>query len=253
MSSQQQQQQEPKSNPKGTKQNTRSPSISTHLAMVELKQKILTSLSKLSDRDTHQIAIEDLQTTIQNLSPEALPMLLNSLYDAVSSDLKPSAHKDSLCLLAFTCAAHPDSSSAHLTKIIGHVIKRLKDSDSAVRDACRDAIGSLSNLYLKHPAGNNESVVGLFVRPLFEAMGEQNKVVQSGAAMCMAKMVECAAEPPVSAFQKLCPRICRLLNNPNFLNKASLLPVVASLSQVIAFAMCIVFNCGNFEYRVRFN
>ena len=33
--------QEPKSNPKATKQNTRSPSISTHLAMVELKQKIL--------------------------------------------------------------------------------------------------------------------------------------------------------------------------------------------------------------------
>ena len=87
------------------------------------------------------------------------------------------------------------------------------------------------------------------MRPLFEAMGEQNKVVQSGAAMCMAKMVECAAEPPVSAFQKLCPRICRLLNNPNFLNKASLLPVVASLSQVIAFAMCIVFNCCNFELK----
>ena len=33
--------QKPKSNPKATKQNTRSPSISTHLAMVELKQKIL--------------------------------------------------------------------------------------------------------------------------------------------------------------------------------------------------------------------
>ena len=33
--------QEPKSNPKATKQNTRSPSILTHLAMVELKQKIL--------------------------------------------------------------------------------------------------------------------------------------------------------------------------------------------------------------------
>lgn len=75
--------------------------------------------------------------------------------------------------------------------------------------------------------------MGLFVRPLFEAMGEQNKGVQSGAAMCMAKMVECAAEPPpVSAFQKLCPRIYRLLNNPNFLAKASLLAVVSSLSQV---------------------
>ena len=56
------------------------------------------------------------------------------------------------------------------------------------------------------------------------AMGEQNKVVQSGAAMCMVKMVEYAAKPPVSTFQKLCPKICRLLNNPNFLYKASLCP-----------------------------
>ncbi|GLT72636.1 hypothetical protein SLA2020_445500 [Shorea laevis] len=213
--------QEPKSSSKAAKpstQSSRSSSVSSHLAMVELKQKILTSLAKLSDRDTHQIAMDDLQATVNSLSSDALPMLLNSLYDAVSSDPKPSARKDSLRLLALTCAAHPDPASAHLTKIISHITKRLKDNDSGVRDACRDAIGSLSGLYLKN-SGHGD--------------GEQNKGVQSGAAMCMAKMVECAAEPPpVSAFQKLCPRIYRLLNNPNFLAKASLLAVVSSLSQV---------------------
>ncbi|TYG72063.1 hypothetical protein ES288_D05G449800v1 [Gossypium darwinii] len=67
-------------------------------------------------------------------------------------------------------------------------------------------------------------------------MGEQNKGVQSGASTCMAKMVECASDPPLPAFQKLCPRICKLLNNQNFMAKASLLPVVASLSQVGAIA-----------------
>lgn len=75
-------------------------------------------------------------------------------------------------------------------------------------------------------------MVSLFVKPLFEAMIEQNKGVQSGAAMCLAKMVECASDPPVGAFQKLCSRVCKLLNNPNFLAKAALLPVVGSLSQV---------------------
>ncbi|KAG6634584.1 microtubule-associated protein TORTIFOLIA1 isoform X1 [Carya illinoinensis] len=234
--------QEPKSSSKPIKssisQSSRSSSISSHMAMVELKQKILTSLSKLSDRDTHQIAMEDLQSTILSLSPDALPMLLNSLYDTISSDPKPAARKDSLSLLALTCATHPVPASPHLTKIIAHVVKRLKDNDSGVRDACRDAIGSLSALYINNSTGNgNDSVVGLFVRPFFEAMAEQNKGVQSGAAMCMAKMVECASEPPpIPAFQKLCPRICRLLNNPNFLAKASLLPVIASLSQVGAIA-----------------
>jgi hypothetical protein len=99
--------------------------------MVELKQKILTSLAKLSNHDTHQIAMDDLQAIVNSLYSNALPMLFNSLYDAVSFDPKPSAHKDSLCLLTLTCAAHPDLASAHLTKIISHITKRLKDNDSS--------------------------------------------------------------------------------------------------------------------------
>lgn len=114
-----------------------------------------------------------------------------------------------------------------LKYLIVDIHRRLKDSDSGVRDACRDAIGALSAQYLK-----NEGVVGLFVKPLFEAMGEQNKAVQSGAAMCMSRMVECAADPPVAAFQKMCPRISKLLHNPNFLAKGALLTVVSSLSRV---------------------
>lgn len=197
--------------------------------MIELKQKILTSLSKLADRDTHQIAVEDLESTIETLSPEALPMLLNCLYES-SNDPKAGVKKESLRLLSLTCQLHSDFTSTHLTKIIAHIVKRLKDSDSAVKDACRDAIGALSAQFLK--GGGDGSVVGLFVKPLFEAMGEQNKGVQSGAALCMAKVVECASSPPLSSFQKLCPRICKLLNNPNYLAKASLLSVLSSLSQV---------------------
>ncbi|XP_015577145.2 microtubule-associated protein TORTIFOLIA1 isoform X1 [Ricinus communis] len=242
--------------------NSRSSSLSTHLAMVELKQRIITSLSKLADRDTHQIAIEDLHSITQSISPEALPMLLNSLYDSLSdsSNAKPSVKKESLHLLSLTCQSHRDLTLPHLTKIISHIVKRLKDSDSSVKDACGDAIGVLSTLYLKSGNGNGGggeggggdnnavgSMVGLFVRPLFEAMGEQNKGVQSGAAVCMAKMVDSAAmeandgarngsNVPTGAFQKLCPRICKLLNGQNFQAKAALLGVVTSLAQVGAIA-----------------
>ncbi|VFQ82546.1 unnamed protein product [Cuscuta campestris] len=221
-------------------------SLSSHLAMVELKQRILISLSKLSDRDTHQIAVEDLEKIIQTLSHDGVPMFLNCLYDA-ANDSKPAVKKESLQLLAALCAAHSDYTATHLTKIIAHIVKRLKDPDSAVRDACRDAIGSLSSLYLKGEVetGGLGSVVSLFVKPLFEAMGENNKTVQGGAAMCMAKMVVCASNPPVAAFQKLCPRICKYLNSPNFMAKASLLFVVSSLSQVGAIA------AQNFESLLR--
>ncbi|CAN7109969.1 hypothetical protein BRARA_A01682 [Brassica rapa] len=216
--------------------NSHSSSLTSFQAMVEQKQKILTSISKLADRDTYQIAVEDLEKTIQSLTPETLPMFLNCLYDSCS-DPKPAVKKECLHLLSYVCSLHSDSTAAHLTRIIAQIVKRLKDPDSGVRDACRDTIGALSGIYLKgREEGSNTLAVGLFVKPLFEAMGEQNKVVQSGAAMCMARMVESAATPPVASFQKLCPRICKLLSNSSFLAKASLLPVVSSLSQVGAIA-----------------
>ncbi|VVB00621.1 unnamed protein product [Arabis nemorensis] len=223
-----------------TRSSSNSGSLTSFQAMVELKQKILTSISKLADRDTYQIAVEDLEKTIESLSPETLPMFLNCLYDSCF-DPKPAVKKECLHLLSYVCSLHSDSTAAHLTRIIAQIVKRLKDSDSGVRDACRDTIGALSAIYLKGKEdGNNTGAasiaVGLFVKPLFEAMGEQNKVVQSGAAMCMARMVESAATPPITSFQKLCPRICKLLSNSSFLAKASLLPVVSSLSQVGAIA-----------------
>ncbi|KAG6755432.1 hypothetical protein POTOM_041255 [Populus tomentosa] len=244
--------QAPKSSKPSKPQNqnqptSRSSSLSTHLAMVELKQRIITSLSKLADRDTHQIALEDLRTLTETISPDALPLLLNSLYDSLSesSNSKPSVKKESLHLLSLACQSHRDLTVPHLTKIISCIVKRLKDSDSSVRDACRDAIGVLSGLYLKGNGSCGDSngagpMVGLFVRPLFEAMGEQNKVVQSGAAICMEKMVECASvdgdngggNVPIGAFYKLCPRICKLLNGQIFQAKAALLGVVTSLSKL---------------------
>ncbi|XP_024959672.1 microtubule-associated protein TORTIFOLIA1-like [Cynara cardunculus var. scolymus] len=217
--------------------STKPPSLSSHFAMIELKQRTLTSLFKLSDKDTHHIAAVDLHNIIETASPDAISMLLNSLYTAAGDNPtinKPSVKKESIRLLAVICATHTVSARSHLAKIIAHIVKRLKDSDSSVREACRESIGRLSFLYLKGEGAENDigSVVALFVKPLFEAMNEEDKVVQAGSAMCMAKMVEMAANPPVSVFQKLCNRICKYLKNPNFMAKAALLLVVSSLSKV---------------------
>lgn len=168
-------------------------------------------------------------------------MLLTCLFDSSSSDPKPAARKESIRLLATLCGSHPDSTGTHLVKIIAHIAKRLRDSDSGVRDACKDAIGNLSVIYIKkgndaenhnNSNSNNNGVVSLFARPLFEAMGENNKGVQVGAAMCLGRIVDCSINPPLSSFQKLCPRVCKFLNSPNFFAKSALLPVVSSLSQV---------------------
>ncbi|KAI8009521.1 Microtubule-associated protein TORTIFOLIA1 [Camellia lanceoleosa] len=56
-------------------------------------------------------------------------MLLNCLYES-TNDPKPAMKKESLCLLIILCTSHGDSTATHLTKIIAHIVKRLKDSDS---------------------------------------------------------------------------------------------------------------------------
>ncbi|XP_010500663.1 PREDICTED: microtubule-associated protein SPIRAL2-like [Camelina sativa] len=231
----------PSSNPSSFSVRS-SVAVSSHSATVELKQRILTSLSRLGDRDTYQIAVDDLEKTVLSVSDSPdilLPVLLHCLFDSFS-DPKAPVKRESIRLLSFLCLTYSDLSSSQLAKIISHIVKRLKDADNGVRDACRDAIGSLSAQFLKEKddgIGSSSSLVGLFAKPLFEAMAEQNKSLQSGAAICMGKMVDSVTDqPPVAAFQKLCPRISKLLNSPNYITKASLLPVVGSLSQVGAIA-----------------
>jgi hypothetical protein len=216
--------------PISTPSSSTSFSLSKQLANIALKQQILLSLCKLADHDTHQVALEDLHSITQSLPPYAVPVLLNSLYQSSSDPTnKPIIKRVSLHLLSLYCQCHHDLKLPRLTKIISHIIKRLRDSDSSVRTACCDAIGVLSGSYLKDR-------VGLFTEPLFDAMRAPNKGVQLGAAMCMVKMVECTQLDSilVGEFQKLCPRISRLLNCKNFLAKADLLGVVKSLSQVWA-------------------
>ncbi|OWM90877.1 hypothetical protein CDL15_Pgr027364 [Punica granatum] len=227
-------------NSRAPNSSSSSSSILSRLAMVERKQKILTSLSKLADRDTYQISVSDLEFTIQTISHDAIPMLLNCLFES-SNDPKPTVKKEPIRLLAFMCSNNKDSTFNHLTKIIAqlssllwtmHMVtylikgltqaaepnlkengeardfnpvgvghKRLKDLDYGVRDACQDAIHALSAQYLK-----NEGVVGLFVKLLFEAMEDQNKAVQSGVVMCMTKMVECARMVGFSRMALKCVR-----------------------------------------------
>ncbi|KAJ1291134.1 hypothetical protein BS78_02G295300 [Paspalum vaginatum] len=214
---------------------------SKNAAMAELKSRVLASLAKLSDRDTHHIAVEDLDRIIRAPpSPDAVPMLLNALASD-SPGLASPARRESLRLLATLCASHPDAAAPHLHKALAHLARRLKDpaSDTSVRDACRDAAGQLAAVYLGPLAASGVAEAGnatvtLFVKPLFEVMGEQSKAVQGGAAACLAKTVEGAGPGPgvIGMFGKLGPRICKLLGGQGVQAKAALLGVMASLAQV---------------------
>lgn len=102
-----------------------------------------------------------------------------------------------------------------------------------MRDACRDAAGELAAVYLRGSEGCVGGGAGLFVKPLLEVMGEQNKAVQVGAAAALAKVVECGGGGGgAAAFQRLCLRICKMIGGQSFVAKGALISVVSSLAQV---------------------
>jgi hypothetical protein len=146
-------------------------------------------------------------------------MLLNALASD-SPGLASPARRESLRLLTTLCASHPDAATPHFHKALAHLARRLKDpaSDTSMHDVCRHAAGQLAAVYLRPLAASGVAETGnatatLFMKPLFEVMGEQSKVVQVGAAVCLAKTVEGAVPGPgvIGMFGKLGPRICKLL------------------------------------------
>ncbi|CAN5960218.1 unnamed protein product [Sphagnum jensenii] len=75
--------------------------------------------------------------------------------------------------------------------------------------------------------------INVFVKPLLDALSEQNRNLQVGASLCLARVIDCTKDPHcIATLQQLCPRIVKLLSSPSFLANASLLPAVVGLAQV---------------------
>ncbi|CAM6058832.1 unnamed protein product [Sphagnum tenellum] len=199
------------------------------VVLIELKNRILAALNKLSDRDTQQLAVEDLERLAQGLTPEGLALFLACLYDT-DAQQKSVVRRECIKLLGTLATLHQDLLASHLPKMVANIVRRLKDPDSNIRDACVDTIGILASQTGRGiEAGASLNV---FVKPFFEALGEQHRNLQVGASLCMARVIDCTTDPDPPTLQLLCPRIAKLLGGSNFMGRAALLTTIASLSQV---------------------
>nr|PNR28124.1 hypothetical protein PHYPA_028716 [Physcomitrium patens] len=195
---------------------------------IELKNRILVSLHKLSDRDTEQLAMEELELIAHNLTPEGIALFLACLFDT-DGQQKSVVRRDCLRLVGKLASLHKDLMACHLPKMVGNIVRRLKDPDSNIRDACVETIGIMAS---QVSGFDGLSTINVFVKPLLEALAEQHKVLQTGASLCLARVIESARDPDPHILHRLCPRIVKMLGSPNFLAKASLLNVVGVMVQV---------------------
>ncbi|GLJ26447.1 hypothetical protein SUGI_0510480 [Cryptomeria japonica] len=191
-------------------------------ASLELKQRVIQVLNKLADRDTYQIASQHLGKIAETLSPEGLGPFLSCIFET-DSQHKSIVRRECVKVFATVAASHGELLLPFLPKMVGNIIRRLKDPDSNVRDACVDVIGVLASKILHS--------FSVLVKPLCEALAEQNRQLQVGSALCLATAIDNAHEPPLPTLQKILPRIIKLLTSHAFLANAALLTVIGSIVQ----------------------
>ncbi|CAN8304309.1 unnamed protein product [Cochlearia groenlandica] len=200
-------------------------SSSTSSPPPDLKQRVVTCLNKLSDRDTLSLAVAELNSIARNLTDESFSPFLNCLHNTDSSSKSP-VRKHCVAILSLMSRHHGDSLSPHVSKMVSAVIRRLRDPDSSVRSACAAAIADISARVASKPFSS-------VVKPLLETLvqdGDSN--AQIGAALCLAAAVEAAADPEPEKLRKALPKLGKLLKSDGFKAKAVLLSAVGCIISV---------------------
>lgn len=190
----------------------------------DLKHRVLTCLHKLSDRDTHSAAASELESIAKTLSAEALPPFLSSIAATDSSDKSP-VRRQCLRLIYVLSEHHGNSLCPYLSKLLSAVVRRLRDPDSSVRSACVAASLSLSS-NLSSPF---TSIIKPFIESLFT---EQEFHAQTGAALCLAAVIEGSKNPDAGSLRRLLPRIEKLAKCESFKAKPALLALMGSVVEV---------------------
>ncbi|KAJ9709125.1 hypothetical protein PVL29_000877 [Vitis rotundifolia] len=188
----------------------------------DLKHRVITCLNKLSDRDTLAVGTAELESIARSLTHDSFSPFLSCLYGTDSSEKSP-VRKQCVRLLGVLSETHGDSLSPHLSKMLSNVVRRLRDSDSAVRLACVDAVGVMSSQITKPP-------FSAFLKPLTDSiLLEQDYNLQIGSALCIAAAIEAAPDPEPEQLLKLLPRLLKLAKSESFRAKPALLSLIGSI------------------------
>ena len=187
-----------------------------------LKLRILSCLTKLSDRDTYSLAASELESIARSLDVSSLPIFLSCIYAIDASD-KSLVRKQCVRLFAVLSEIHGNCLSPYLAKILSNITRRFRDPDSSVRSACVSSVAALASNVTKPPFST-------FLKPLTDSLfTEQDSNSQVGAALSLASAIDAAPDPDLLKLGKLLPRFEKLLKCESFKAKAALLTMIGSI------------------------
>ncbi|KAL6844563.1 hypothetical protein ACP4OV_025222 [Aristida adscensionis] len=197
-------------------------------AVFELKHRLVQALNKIADRDTYQIGLDELEKMADAVSPDMIGSFLSCVIDT-DAEQKSAVRKECIKVIATLAHLHGNLLAPHMAKMVSSIVKRLKDTDSVVRDACVDTCGTLAMCARSY--GDGGAALVALVRPLFESLGEQNRYVQAGAALCLAKVIDESNYFPGPVLPQMLVRVVKLLKNPHFMAKPAVIELIRSIVQ----------------------
>ncbi|KAL3031342.1 hypothetical protein AAZX31_02G024900 [Glycine max] len=200
------------------------PPLSGTESTQNLRQRVITCLNKLSDRDTLAGAAAELESIARTLNHDSFSSFLSCIHNTDSSSKAP-VRKQCVHLLNVLSRFHGEALWPFISKMLATVLRRLRDSDSAVRSACVDAVASMSSRI------TGPSFSAAFLRPLMDALAqEQEANAQIGAALCLAAAVEAAPDPDAEALRRSAlPRLGKLVKSEACRARAALLVLIGSV------------------------
>ncbi|KAL9268421.1 TORTIFOLIA1-like protein [Drosera capensis] len=197
----------------------------------DLKRRLNSSLRRLSDRDTFALAAAELSSLAVSVPSSSLSTFLSTLLSSPTpSSLKSSARAHTIRVISVIASHHPASSlSPHLHFIISSIIRKLRDSDSAVRAACVNVVSDLSRVV--SPVVSFSTILDPFLSAI---VTEQETNAQIGAAMCLSAAIEAAAvvadnRIDVVEVRKGVGRLVRLVKGEGYKAKAAVMGVIGSM------------------------
>ncbi len=227
-------------------------------ARQEVRSRVSKALLKLHDRDTIQNGVAEIVAVAEELKPEFAPVVVNQLCEFEDSK-NVAARCHAARLLPAIASANYPAVQNHIGKMVQSLCKRVKDSDTTVRDAVAEAIGEMARVVcLQEPTKQQQqqqlaksvddtqgeldlselsvaddgAMMGYFFKPLLQGIESADPQLQQGCSTALAHVIFNAGAKIEPHLDKLARRVVSVLERQQFSGKAQLLTAVANMVEV---------------------
>ena len=166
------------------------------------------SLGKLGALDTIQKGTEEIKTflSLYKRSEEKISLFLSLLNPTNEHMLSQNHKKEFIKLYGLIAEVLEGECIPYLNKMISSLLKKLKEANSNLNETISHSYGAIAynTLHTLSDLPSSCSQLTAILKPLFENLSSSNKVLQTGAGLCITKIIQ---HSPIECLRYLLDKI----------------------------------------------